>query len=151
MFSTLVSPTNRTCNICGHVFSADTLRGLFENHTLRCGGFRRRSMGDKEPPVVPIALLEAYHGHCDDRYDDNDREYEAGGDLKRTRHLLDDAPLGMQETNFHDVCLEMDRDPEAPVPTEVVVGGETSFQRFQQSLEARATCANPLGLPRVAS
>ena len=130
MFSTLVSPTNRTCNICGHVFSADTLRGLFENHTLRCGGFRRRSMGDKEPPVVPIALLEAYHGHCDDGYDDDDREYEAGGDLKRTRHLLDDAPLGMQEANFHDVCLDMDRDPEAPVPTKVVAGGETYFQRF---------------------
>jgi hypothetical protein len=38
----------------------------------------------------------------------------------------------------------MDRDPEAPVPIEDVAGGETYFQRFQQSLEARATSANPL-------
>ena len=33
---------------------------------------------------------------------------------------------------------------QAPVPTKVVAGGETYFQRFQQSLEARATSANPL-------
>ena len=101
-------------------------------------------MGDRAPPEIPISLLEVYHGYIADGYDDKDPEYETGGDLKRTRHLLEDAPMGMQERNFHDVCREMDRDPEAPVPTDVVVGRETYFQRFQQSLEVRATSSNPL-------
>ena len=99
---------------------------------------------DRAPPEIPISLLEVYHGYIADGYDDKDPEYETGGDLKRTKHLLEDAPMGMEERNFHDVCREMDRDPEAPVPTEVVVGGETYFQRFQQSLEVRATSSNPL-------
>ncbi len=87
-------------------------------------------MGDSEPPLIATALLETCHGHVTDGYDDEDPDYETGGDLKRTRHLLEDAPPGMQGRNFHEVCQEMDRDPEAPFQTEVVVGGDSYFQRF---------------------
>ena len=50
----------------------------------------------------------------------------------------------MQERNFREVCQEMDVDPEAAVPVQVVPGGQTYFKSFQLSLESRARCLNPL-------
>ena len=111
-------------------------------------------LGVQEPPEIPKGLLETYHGRFVDGYDDND-DYDDSddndqydGDLKRARELLDDAPEGMQEKNFREVCVEMVTDPEPTVEPDLqirsVYFGDVYFQSFQQSLEARAFCLNPL-------
>ena len=139
MFSKVVRPENRTCGTCHHVFSVDTLFGLFQNHTLRCGGFKRRSMGQStsRDTYLSIGGVSRLHRWRIRRQRSRVRN--------RWRPETNQTFIGRRpDGNFHDVCREMDRDPEAPVPTEVVVGGETYFQRFQQSLEVRATSSNPL-------
>ena len=50
----------------------------------------------------------------------------------------------MQEKNFREVCVEMVTDPEPVLPIRSVYFGDVYFQSFQQSLEARAFCLNPL-------
>ena len=135
MFSEIVAPTNRTCTHCSFIFPLHTLRGNYQNHVHRCGGIKHHSMGDKDPPNVPSDLLEMYHGFMDDG-DGDSGDYAEGGDLKRVRHLLEDAPLGMQERKFREVCQAIDVDPEAAIPVQVAPGGQTYFRDFQRSFES---------------
>ena len=124
------------------------MRGLFENHVRKCSGQTRRSASDKEVPVVPLSLMEMYHGATGDTYD-VDPDYDEGPELKRARYLFQEAPDGFQELNFHEVCLEMEKDPEAAVPAYVVPGGNGHFQCFQKKLVAKASSSNPLDFRRT--
>ena len=143
MFSQTVIPEDRTCPTCKMQFPLDAIRGVFCSHKQKCIGIRNRAASAKEVPIIPPHLLPVYHGDGGDDVD-LDPEYDTGPELKRLRFLFDDDPEGYQEQHFKDVCLEMDADPEGPIPVPVVAGGTAHFQIFQRKLEARAISSNPL-------